>query len=755
MNEAIPDLPSLYRANHYSVLLSSEYLLVGFKPGDVSFIVKEIWNREPFTREDAERLYAEMVKAGNAYDCRYFRVVAHGGYTADALAFELHGLTVSDDSYVDRLASGRHVELFAYNETAYRAIEKGFETCRIGAVVQATGTGKSYLLARYIMNHSADRILVIAPNITILDEIRHALPCIVPTVMFSTFQSLVYLRKGKKTLPADHILIDEFHHFGAEVWGESIREVIENNPQARVLGTSATPIRPKGMLDTVDVYFEGNLFYELSLSQAWYYGILPVPVLVQSVYGLNDELDRLQRLLDHSACSVKKRNTLQRKLDKIRMDFKASWGASSLIRKFLPSAVRKLLVFCKDRSDLEGMKPQVLEWLEAAGFRTRAFEVHNGKSEKKNQAALAAFRRHTSRLHVLFSINMLMEGLHVEGVDAALFLRRTESYIVTFQQLGRCLKAGSKHRPVILDFVNNLSGKSVYDVMACDYERLSLIPSPRGFEGVTDFQVTGFVADIRKRVEEILADLEPWQVMYERLITYRSEENDWPSVSEGKLGLWCNTQRISKKRGRLSSQRIELLDRIGFEWERHDSRWTQNYEALKVFYQIHRTWPKRGEGALSIWCNTQRQSRKNGKLTKERIRKLDAIHFVWEQDLDQEWLEKYESLKTFYLTCNRWPKAKEGSLGAWCCTQRKSYKQGTLSSERTGLLDKLGFPWSMDSRWMENFKKLQDFYREKAHWPNSREGLLGSWCFVQRRRYRSGKLSDERIRRLESIGFEW
>lgn len=72
----------------------------------------------------------------------------------------------------------------------------------------------------------------------------------------------------------------------AEVWGDALQELIEENPEAYVLGTSATPVRPEGMIDTVDLYFEGNLFYELTLPQAWYYGILPVPVLVQSAYGL-------------------------------------------------------------------------------------------------------------------------------------------------------------------------------------------------------------------------------------------------------------------------------------------------------------------------------------------------------------------------------------------------------------------------------------------------------------------------------------
>ena len=154
---------------------------------------------------------------------------------------------------------------------------------------------------------------------------------------------------------------------------------------------------------------------------------------------------------------------------------------------------------------------------------------------------------------------MLIEGLHVEGVDAVLFLRRTESYIVTLQQLGRCLDAGSGKQPVVLDFVNNLSGKSVYDVMACHWERLSYLPSPHGFERTTSFLATGYLSDIRLRIEEILAELEPWQIMYERLVEFHREENDWPSVTEGKLGLWCNTQRIAYKRGCLAKERCDQL----------------------------------------------------------------------------------------------------------------------------------------------------------------------------------------------------
>lgn len=764
-------LSALFQAHFDYIVKYSEYLLLGFKPGTVSFIVKEIWNTTPLTQKETEELYAELTEVGKKVGCRHFRVVAHGGYLPEALAFELYGLTVSDESYLANLASGRHIELFPHNEAAYRAVEAAFHTHRIGAVVQATGTGKSFLIARYILSHAEERLLVIAPNVTILNEIRLAVGRKVKSITYCTFQSLVHIRKksvnkkeseqlsiGKKwPLSADHILIDEFHHFGAEVWGQALQEIIEANPEARVLGTSATPIRPEGMVDTVDLYFEGNLFYELSLPAAWHYGILPVPLLVQSVYGLDGKLDRLQRALDRSACSAVRRERIQRKLDAARMDFKTSLGAAQLIKQFLPVTVRKLLVFCRDKEDLKTMTVEVMRWLEDAGRKAIPFEIHNGKSERENERTLKAFRaiETDGRLHVLFSINMLIEGLHVEGVDAALFLRRTESYVVTLQQLGRCLKAGSNQRPVILDFVNNLSGRSVYDVMACDRERAALVRAPKGFEGTSEFQVTGFFSDIQRRVKEILAELEPWQIMWERLSEYHEREQDWPAMTEGKLGLWCHTQRLSRKRGTLSEERIRRLDTIGFDWEPQDSRWMTNYHEVAAFYREKGRWPKRGEDNLSIWCNTQRQARKNGRLTKDRIRRLDAIGFVWEYDWAEEWHKNYEALKAFYDEKKRWPKVKDGALGRWCCTQRKLRRQAGLSEERASALETIGFPWSSDDVWKEKYDRLQIFRQINGRWPTSREGVLGSWCCVQRRLYRQGKLSDERIKILEKIGFEW
>lgn len=748
-------LRALYHSYHYHVTEFAGCLLVGFREDSVTFIVREIWNEAKLTLSETENLYAELQRVGETCGCSQYRIIAHGGYQEEALSFELYGLTVSDETYITSLASGKHVELFSHNEAAYRAIEAGFARSRIGAVVQATGTGKSFLIARYITDHAGDRILVIAPNVTIIDEIKKAVGRKTGGVVYKTFQALSRDRAGNGLVKADHIIIDEFHHFGAEVWGKAVQEVIDANPEARALGMSATPIRPDEMLDTVEVYFKGNLFHELSLSMAWRYGILPVPVLVQSVFDLDGQLDKVQRTLDRSDCTAERRKRLQEKINFARLDFRGSLSASELIRRYLPLGVKKLLVFCKDKEDLELMVPEVSGWLKQASFETESFEIHNGRSGRENGRTLRAFREDTGKLHVLYSINMLIEGLHVEGVDAAMFLRRTESYVVALQQLGRCLKAGSGSKPVILDFVNNLSGRSVYEAMSRDWMNRLAGRAPRTFKGFMEFEVTGFLSDIRERVSDMLAELDAWPVMYERLAEFREREGRWPYAAEGKLGAWCHTQRMARKRGTLSVEYVEKLDRVGFEWEIHDSRWMRGYEESRLFYLNNHRWPKQGENTLSGWCNTQRQARKKGLLSEERIGLLDGIGFWWEQDPDQLWQDRWEEVESFYKTSRHWPKTPDGKLGTWCNTQRKMRKLGLLSAERVTLLDAAGFVWGSADVWQENYERLKEFQERERRWPTVRESQLGSWCSVQRRAYKKGQLAADRINLLDAIDFSW
>merc|ERR1712146_635293 len=49
------------------------------------------------------------------------------------------------------------------------------------------------------------------------------------------------------------------------------------------------------------------------------------------------------------------------------------------------------------------------------------------------------------------------------------------------------------------------------------------------------------------------------------------------------LGAWCKTQRQNKKKNKLSQDRIDKLDNIGFDWGKShsdDDKWDIMYQAL-------------------------------------------------------------------------------------------------------------------------------------------------------------------------------
>src|SRR5205085_1177013 len=106
-------------------------------------------------------------------------------------------------------------------------------------------------------------------------------------------------------------------------------------------------------------------------------------------------------------------------------------------------------------------------------------------------------------------------------------------------------------------------------------------------------------------------------------------------------------------------------------------------------------------------------------------------------------------------------------LGLWVVRQRALQRRGKLSADRIERLNALGFEWSggrslksqLDREWDRRFEALSEFVRVHGHtrapMNDSRRGRLGAWVFRQRYLRRVGKLSAERIRQLETLPFPW
>jgi len=93
----------------------------------------------------------------------------------------------------------------------------------------------------------------------------------------------------------------------------------------------------------------------------------------------------------------------------------------------------------------------------------------------------------------------------------------------------------------------------------------------------------------------------------------------------------------------------------------------------------------------------------------------------------------------------------------WCITQRHQYKKGLLSQERIKKLESIdGWWWSHNNIWFDKGNKLKQHMLDGNEIPNRYHPVFGYWISRQRHQYKNGKLSQEQIDFLESIdGWVW
>ena len=98
-----------------------------------------------------------------------------------------------------------------------------------------------------------------------------------------------------------------------------------------------------------------------------------------------------------------------------------------------------------------------------------------------------------------------------------------------------------------------------------------------------------------------------------------------------KLGSWVRTQR--SKRRKHTATELEALNKLDFVWDINLHRWNQAYEKLEMFFIKHghcavKDKEKVEDFNLGYWVYKQRKEKE--KLTKDQIRRLDRLKFVWD-----------------------------------------------------------------------------------------------------------------------------
>jgi hypothetical protein len=111
--------------------------------------------------------------------------------------------------------------------------------------------------------------------------------------------------------------------------------------------------------------------------------------------------------------------------------------------------------------------------------------------------------------------------------------------------------------------------------------------------------------------------------------------------SNPELGKWWRNTRCSRNRGNLNPKKEEELNALGVVWHTDAGKWAAVLEQMKIYLaengdcNVPCKYPKNPK--LGRWVHTQRNQRKNGELSAERIEILDGIGF-WDY-LPQEALK--------------------------------------------------------------------------------------------------------------------
>lgn len=125
---------------------------------------------------------------------------------------------------------------------------------------------------------------------------------------------------------------------------------------------------------------------------------------------------------------------------------------------------------------------------------------------------------------------------------------------------------------------------------------------------------------------------------------------------------------------------------------------------------------------LGRWVKKQRSRKSKGSLQQDRIDRLEKLNFVWDRHQDQ-WEDRYAQLRAFHRKhghCNL-PKSnkknkEEQRLEVWVSKQRMRRKGRILPQDRIERLDEIGFVWErLEESWDHKYGQLCAFKSKYGH----------------------------------------
>jgi superfamily II DNA or RNA helicase len=769
-------------------------------PSKVSLIVQAKNQSAPLTFDDTKiELIKFEDKASKKHACLQFHIVAVNSFVGEAKKLQEFNLLLSDWSYVEKLIDGYDpgsntypaIELFAHNQNTYHRINDLWKDQNNVAVVQATGTGKSYLIARVMIDFLAEKKLVMAPSNYILEQQEGKVPWLSDSTIFMTYAKGANLSDSEvNQLGLQLIVLDEFHRCGAEIWGTGVQKILDTYPDAKVLGTTATPIRYlDNSRDMREELFNGIVAENLSLPEAIVRRILPPPSYISALYTLDEEIEELTDILHKSKKSDDEKKQIATEIMKANLDWEKTCGIPQILKKHLSSSINKIIIFCRNLDHLDLMELEVQKWFLKSKIHAYRKTYRVLSADPSSDQNLDDFKtaKEKNTIHLLFAIDMLNEGLHISDVGAVILLRPTESPIIFYQQIGRCIQVDADHTPIIFDFVNNFQNIRANDFIDDLSDAQKRENKKRKSFGLASIPVEVHVIDETKSIlelfEKVKDRLQPWEVGFKFLEEYVLKHGharvpaSYKSEDEFKLGNWIRSRRTDKKNKKLPLDKIELLESVtGWIWDPFETAFQEGFAYLKQYVakngnaRVPQRYRNKDEFNLGNWINSRRKDKKDRILSQDKIELLESFpSWTWDP-IETAFQEGFDYLQQYVAENGNarvpasYKTEDKFNLGSWISSRRTGKKNKKLPLDKIELLESLpGWSWyPIETDFQEGFAYLKQYVAKNGNarvpqkYKTKDKFNLGRWISTRRVNKKNNILSQDKIELLESLtGWTW
>ena len=299
------------------------------------------------------------------------------------------------------------------------------------------------MISAYGERQSVDKILnSLKPTIIIVDEMHHLKT------------KSIRATAGSNVVENDEKYEEEFSNRieRENKWGKKFKKFLEDNPQAKLLGLSATPIRHDGA-NVVERIFKDAVASQKSLLEAMEEGIIYPPKYVVPDFVREDELKTLLEQIEQAEGARKEE--LKAMYDELALKSANAPGIPQLMEENISEKDGKYIIFCKDISDMKEKMANAKEWFGKIDEEPEIYGISSQDNTSVEQ--LQSFNNSkSSHLKLMYCVGMIDEGVHLNNVSGVILATKTESRPVYMQRIGRCISYEKNGKQaIVIDLVNN------------------------------------------------------------------------------------------------------------------------------------------------------------------------------------------------------------------------------------------------------------------------------------------------------------